>query len=130
MAKASSAEAGSTDMPVARLIDMSATPHTDTIVAIATAPGRGGVGVVRVSGPAATIIGERIAGALPAPRVAALRNFRAASGTTIDSGLVLHFPAPHSFTGEHVVELQAPGSPVALELLVRDRKSTRLNSSH
>src|SRR3546814_12709912 len=60
-----------------------------------------------------------MAGALPAPRVAALRNFRAASGTTIDSGLVLHFPAPHSFPGEHVVELQAHGSPVALELLVR-----------
>src|SRR3546814_13491814 len=60
-----------------------------------------------------------MAGALPAPRVAALRNFRAASGTTIDSGLVLRFPAPHSFTGEHVVELQAHGSPVALELLVR-----------
>src|SRR3546814_6875706 len=102
MAKASSAEAGSTDMPVARLIDMSATPHTDTIVAIATAPGRGGVGVVRVSGPAATIIGERIAGALPAPRVAALRNFRAASGTTIDSGLVLHFRSE-----EHTSELQS-----------------------
>src|SRR3546814_13976768 len=59
-----------------------------------------------------------IAGALPAPRVAALRNFRAASGTTIDSGLALHFPAPHTFTGEHVVELQAHRSPVALELLV------------
>src|SRR3546814_7928396 len=84
MAKASSAEAGSTDMPVARLIDMSATPHTDTIVAIATAPGRGGVGVVRVSGPAATIIGERIAGALPAPRVAALQLVPG------DLGLVAH----------------------------------------
>src|SRR3546814_3866563 len=86
-------------MPVARLLDMSATPHTDTIVAIATAPGRGGVGVLRVSGPAATIIGERIAGALPAPRVAALRNFRAASGTTIASGLVR--------SEEHTSELQS-----------------------
>lgn len=106
-------------MPVARLMDMSARPQTDTIVAIATATGRGGVGVVRISGPAASIVGERIAGPLPDARVAALRDFRDASGITIDSGLVLHFPAPNSFTGEDVIELQAHGSPVALELLVR-----------
>src|SRR3546814_1770578 len=106
-------------MQLAKLSDSPATPATVTIVAIAPELGRGVFGVVLVSGPAATIIGDRFSGALPAPRVAALRNFRAASGTTIDSGLVLHFPAPHSFTGEHVVELQAHGSPVALELLVR-----------
>lgn len=106
-------------MPAARLVGMSARPEIDTIVAIATAPGRGGVGVLRVSGPAALVIGERMAGALPAPRVAGLRDFRDASGSTIDSGLILQFPAPHSFTGENVVELQAHGSPVALDLLVR-----------
>lgn len=106
-------------MLVAGLTRMSANQQTDTIVAIATAPGRGGVGVVRISGPAAAHIGERITGAIPAPRVAALRGFRDESGATIDRGLVLHFPAPNSFTGEPVVELQAHGSPVALELLVR-----------
>ncbi|HET8881246.1 MAG TPA: tRNA uridine-5-carboxymethylaminomethyl(34) synthesis GTPase MnmE [Solimonas sp.] len=98
---------------------MSAARTTDTIVAIASAPGRGGVGIVRISGPDAAAIATRIAGTLPRARHAALREFRDASGTTIDSGLVLHFPAPHSFTGEHVVELQGHGSPVALDLLVR-----------
>ncbi|NGY06486.1 tRNA uridine-5-carboxymethylaminomethyl(34) synthesis GTPase MnmE [Solimonas terrae] len=98
---------------------MSEIPRTDTIVAIASAAGRGGVGVVRISGVDAARIGGRIAGLLPPARHAALRDFRDASGTTIDSGLVLHFPAPNSFTGEHVVELQGHGSPVALDLLVR-----------
>lgn len=106
-------------MPVATLIGMSRPAATDTIVAIATANGRGGVGVLRVSGPDAATVGERIAGAMPAPRVAALRDFRDATGVTLDSGLLLHFPAPSSFTGEHVVELQAHGSPVVLDLLLR-----------
>ncbi|MFT4045115.1 MAG: tRNA uridine-5-carboxymethylaminomethyl(34) synthesis GTPase MnmE [Solimonas sp.] len=92
---------------------------TDTIVAIATAPGRGGVGIVRLSGPDAEAIARILSGrALPAPRTAALRRFRGADGTAIDSGLVLHFPTPHSFTGEDVVELQTHGSPVALNSLV------------
>jgi tRNA modification GTPase len=98
---------------------MSVTRTTDTIVAIASAPGRGGVGIVRMSGADAAAIATRIVGALPNARHAALREFRDAAGATIDSGLVLHFPAPHSFTGEHVVELQGHGSPVALDLLVR-----------
>lgn len=93
-------------------------PHTDTIVAVASAPGRGGVGVLRLSGPQAPAIATRLAGPLPEPRRAALRRFRDAAGAPLDEGLVLHFPAPHSFTGEHVVELQGHGSPVALELLV------------
>lgn len=92
---------------------------TDTIVAIATAPGRGGVGIVRLSGPQASAIAAQLAPPLPPPRTAALRHIRAADGSVLDSGLLLHFPAPHSFTGEDVVELQAHGSPVALQLIVQ-----------
>jgi len=95
-----------------------AVPPADTIVAIATAPGRGGVGIVRLSGPQATQIAGQIVGPMPAPRVAAHRKFRDAHGQALDSGLVLLFPAPHSFTGETVVELQGHGSPQALALLV------------
>lgn len=91
---------------------------TDTIVAIATAPGRGGIGVVRVSGRAAGAIGHGILGPLPPPRHAAARRFRDADGTAIDAGLALWFPAPHSFTGEDVLELQAHGGAVVLDLLV------------
>lgn len=91
---------------------------TDTIVAIATAPGRGAVGIVRLSGPQAAAIAARICGALPPARTAALRHFRDEHGEAIDSGLVLHFTAPHSFTGEDVVELQGHGGPVALQALV------------
>ena len=91
---------------------------TDTIAAIATAAGRGGVGILRVSGPNAAQIGETIAGALPGAREHALRRFRAADASLIDSGLVLHFPAPHSYTGETVVELQAHGGPLIMQLLL------------
>ena len=87
---------------------------TDTIVAIATAAGRGGVGIIRVSGSAATSTVASLAGAMPPARQASLRSFRRADGTVLDEGLLLYFPAPHSFTGEDVVELQAHGSPVAL----------------
>jgi tRNA modification GTPase len=90
----------------------------DTIVAIATPPGRGGVGVVRLSGPESFAIAERLCGTLPAARHAGLRDFRGADGEALDSGLVLCFEGPHSFTGEDVVELHAHGSPVVLELLV------------
>jgi len=90
----------------------------DTIAAIATAQGRGGVGIVRISGPAAPVIGERIAGVLPSPRVAELRAFCDSGGEQIDEGLLLNFPAPHSFTGEHVVELHAHGGPVVLDMLL------------
>lgn len=93
--------------------------RTDTIAAVATAPGRGAVGILRLSGPEAAAIATRIAGPLPAPRVATLRGFRANDGALLDRGIVLYFPAPRSFTGEEVVELQGHGGPVVLDLLLR-----------
>ena len=71
---------------------------TDTIAAIATPPGRGGIGVVRVSGPRAAAIAEAVGGSIPEPRQAALRRFRSGDGELLDRGIVLYFPAPHSFT--------------------------------
>ena len=94
------------------------TTATDTIAAIATAPGRGGIGVLRISGPGAASIAQALAGKLPSPRHAALRDFRDAEDSVIDSGLVIHFLAPHSFTGEDVIELQGHGGPVLLALLL------------
>ncbi len=91
---------------------------TDTIAAIATAPGRGAIGLLRISGPAASVVAETICGSLPPPRLAGLRRFRDATGSVLDRGLVLHFPAPHSYTGEHLVELQAHGGSVLLQLLL------------
>lgn len=91
----------------------------ETIAAVATPPGRGAVGIVRLSGPRAIEICERIAGPLPAARTAGLREFRDADGATLDRGLVIGFPGPHSYTGEDVVELQAHGGPVVLDLLLR-----------
>jgi len=96
---------------------MSSPPGT-TIVARATPPGRGGVGIVRVSGPAVRGIAVAVTGACPEPRVATLAAFRSADGQVLDTGLALFFPAPHSYTGEDVLELQAHGSPVLLDLLV------------
>jgi len=97
---------------------MSSVSADDTIVAIATPPGRGGVGVVRLSGPDAGRIAEAIAGSLPTPRIASLRTFHDAEGP-IDEGLVVVFPAPRSYTGQTVVEFHGHGSPVALDLLVQ-----------
>jgi tRNA modification GTPase len=91
----------------------------DTIAAVATAPGRGAIGVVRVSGPRAMDITRRIAGDVPPARTASLRALRDADDAVIDHGLLLYFPAPHSFTGEDVVELQVHGGPVVLDLLLR-----------
>jgi tRNA modification GTPase len=90
----------------------------DTISAIATAPGRGGIGVVRVSGAAVTLIAPGILGKLPQPRYALFADFCEASGETIDQGLALYFPAPHSFTGEDVLELQGHGGPAVLQRLL------------
>jgi tRNA modification GTPase len=90
----------------------------DTIAAIATAPGRGGVGVVRVSGRGLDTFVEAIAGCVPAARHATLADFRAADGSAIDAGLVLRFPAPHSYTGEDVVELHGHGGPIVMQLLL------------
>jgi tRNA modification GTPase len=96
--------------------------HDDTIVAIATAPGRAGLGVVRISGPHAPAIAERLLECQQlAPRHATFTTVRAAPGASepIDEIVATWFPAPRSYTGEHVVELSAHGSPVVLEAIVR-----------
>jgi len=91
----------------------------DPIIAIATAPGRGAVGIVRASGANLAPLIQAVCGrgALP-PRQAVLLPFVAADGSVLDRGLALHFPAPHSYTGEDVLELQAHGGPVLLQLLL------------
>ncbi|MFW6258699.1 MAG: tRNA modification GTPase, partial [Halochromatium sp.] len=89
-----------------------------TIAAIATAPGTGAVGIVRVSGPAAGEIGRALFGTLPKPRQAVLRGFADAQGEVIDQGLALWFPAPGSFTGEDLLELQGHGGARVLDLLL------------
>ena len=91
----------------------------DPILAIATAPGRGAVGIVRLSGPALSAFVEGFWGAPLLPRVATYGAFKDARGQTIDQGLALFFPAPASYTGEDVLELQAHGGPVVLDLLIR-----------
>ena len=90
----------------------------DTIAAIATAPGRGGVGIVRISGHALDDLAAGVLGALPAPRVATFGSFRDATGAALDHGLALYFPAPHSFTGEDVLELHGHGGPVVLQMVL------------
>jgi len=90
----------------------------DTIVAAATPPGRGGVGVVRVSGPKAPEIAAVILGELPQARHATFSRFLDAHHEPIDAGLALFFPSPHSYTGEHILELQGHGGPLVLEALV------------
>ncbi|AUM01350.1 tRNA uridine-5-carboxymethylaminomethyl(34) synthesis GTPase MnmE [Pseudothauera hydrothermalis] len=90
----------------------------DTIAAIATAPGRGGIGVVRVSGSNLLPFVRALCGREPAPRVATFARFLDADGAAIDEGLVLFFPAPRSFTGEDVVELQGHGGPVVMQMLL------------
>jgi tRNA modification GTPase len=91
----------------------------DTIAAIASAPGAAGVGVLRVSGPAVPAMARTLLGHAPQPRYAHFTAFRDGDGTLIDRGLLLHFPAPASYTGEHVLELQGHGSAVLLDLLLR-----------
>ena len=90
----------------------------DTIAAIATPPGRGGIGVARISGPQAAQIARRVIGSLPPARVAQLVRFKDASGIAIDEGIALYFPAPHSYTGEDVLELQGHGGPVVMQMLL------------
>lgn len=90
----------------------------DTIVAVATAPGHGGVGIVRLSGADAPSIAARVCGKPLPPRDAVLATFRDADGASIDQGIALAFPAPGSFTGEDVVELQGHGGPVVMEQLL------------
>jgi tRNA modification GTPase len=93
--------------------------NADTIAAIATAAGRGGIGVVRLSGKAVRNIAHSLLGMLPSPRYATLCNFLADDGSAIDQGIALYFPAPHSFTGDEVLELQGHGGPAVLQLLLQ-----------
>ena len=92
--------------------------HHDPIVAIATAPGRGAVGIVRVSGQGLGALTEALCGRALRPREATYLPFRDADGQAIDQGLALYFPGPHSYTGEDVLELQAHGGPVVLQMLL------------
>jgi tRNA modification GTPase len=89
-----------------------------TIAALATPPGRGGIGVIRVSGPLAATIARAILGEVPQPRRAMLRSFRDAEGHAIDTGLALYFTSPASFTGEDVLELHGHGGPVVMDMLL------------
>lgn len=91
----------------------------DTIAAVATPPGMGGVGIVRVSGPLVRQIATSVLGELPRPRRAEYHRFVDAQSATLDEGLALYFPAPRSFTGEDVLELQGHGGPVVLDLLLQ-----------
>ena len=91
----------------------------DLIAAIATAPGRGGVGVVRVSGADVSALAKAILGHVPAPRHATFGRFLDADGSTLDEGIALYFAAPHSFTGEAVLELQGHGGPQVLNLILQ-----------
>ena len=92
--------------------------NSDIIAAIATATGRGGVGVIRISGSNLLPFAFALTGKTPRPRYATLADFKATDGSTIDTGLLLYFPNPHSFTGEDVLELQGHGGPVVLQMLL------------
>jgi tRNA modification GTPase len=91
----------------------------DTIAAIATPRGNGGIGIIRISGPEAPQIAEKICGILPIPRTATFRNFRDPHQQILDQGLALFFPKPNSFTGEDVIELQGHGGMVVLDMILQ-----------
>lgn len=97
---------------------MPALKPTDSIAAIATPPGRGGVGIVRISGRDLLPFAAAISGKTPTPRRATIADFLAADGAPLDHGLILYFPAPHSFTGEDVLELHGHGGPVVMQTLL------------
>lgn len=90
----------------------------DTIVASATPPGTGGIGIVRVSGDQVEDIARAVLGSLPEPRTASYRAFRSADGSKVDAGVAVYFPAPASFTGESVLELHGHGGPLVIAMLV------------
>ncbi|HEY6043613.1 MAG TPA: tRNA uridine-5-carboxymethylaminomethyl(34) synthesis GTPase MnmE [Nitrosospira sp.] len=92
--------------------------NSDTIAAIATPTGRGGIGIVRVSGRNAKSIALKLIGNIPKPRYAGLSKFVDENGEVIDQGIALYFPAPHSYTGEDVLELQGHGGPAVMSLLL------------
>ena len=91
----------------------------ETIVAQATAPGRGGIGILRVSGPKAVEVAQAVLGKCPKPRMADYLPFKDADGTVLDQGIALYFKSPNSFTGEDVLELQGHGGQVVLDLLLK-----------
>lgn len=93
-------------------------PRRDTIAAVATPPGRGGIGVVRVSGHDLAAMATALLGQVPRPRHALLADFLGADGSALDRGLALYFRAPHSLTGEDVLELQGHGGPVVMQRLL------------
>ena len=99
-------------------MDSPATRPADTIAAIATAPGRGGIGVVRVSGASLSELATALCASVPVPRKAVFARFLDADGVTLDEGIALYFPAPASFTGEDVLELQGHGGPVVMQMLL------------
>ena len=102
---------------------------TDTIAAQATATGRAGVGIIRVSGPAVSAVAFAVLGKLPKPRTAEYLPFLDAQQQVLDQGIALYFPGPNSFTGEDVLELQGHGGPVLLDMLLRrvlDIKDVRI----
>ena len=92
----------------------------ETIAALATPPGRGGIGIVRVSGPKVSSIAKALLGDLPSARKAVLRRFRDTQQNSIDEGVALYFPGPHSFTGEDVLELQGHGGTVVMDMLLAE----------
>ena len=96
----------------------SAEPATETIAAVATPAGRGGIGIVRISGARAATIATALIGRLPAPRKAVHAVFRDAHGAALDEGIALYFPAPRSYTGEDVLELQGHGGPVVTQAVL------------
>jgi tRNA modification GTPase len=91
---------------------------TDTICALATPVGKGGVGVIRLSGPKSLALCRQLSGLIPEPRLARFASFKDAQGQLLDQGLVLYFQGPRSFTGEDVVELHIHGSPVVADLIL------------
>lgn len=91
----------------------------DTIAAQATAPGRGGVGIIRVSGPAASAVAQAVIGEIPKARYAHYGPFLDTNGAQLDEGIALYFPGPNSFTGEDVLELQGHGGPIVMDFLLQ-----------
>jgi tRNA modification GTPase len=91
----------------------------DTIAAIASPAGRGAIGVIRVSGPLVPQIAAGVLGGLPAPRQARFSSFLDAQGKSVDEGLALYFPAPASYTGEHVLELHGHGGALVVDMVLQ-----------
>ena len=94
--------------------------NQDTIAAQATAPGRGGVGIIRVSGSLAKSVAEKVVGKIPKVRYADYVRFKSLAGEQLDQGIAIYFAGPNSFTGEDVLELQGHGGPVVLDMLLKE----------